>query len=110
MQKTLLNRLNKDQIGTPVSSNALSRFFAAADKEIKISSVVISEPINTKEQARKEGHGLPKETNGVIAVIVLTAIDAKLSKYGIQYWTLEEIEKGSIKNTDRTISTFVERL
>ena len=46
--------------------------------------------------------------NGRVAVISVTKISKRKQCMGVQFWTAEQIEQGSIKNTDGTTSKFVE--
>ena len=65
---------------------------------------------NTVNEVRNSGLKLTKESNGRIAVIVLTPYSARKANYGIQFWTPEMIEVGTSKNTDNTTSIFIEKL
>lgn len=65
---------------------------------------------NSIDEVRNSGSKLSKSLNGRIPVIVLTIVSKDCSTYGIQFWTPEMIEVGNSKNTDNTISTFVENL
>jgi uncharacterized phage-like protein YoqJ len=71
---------------------------------------------NTIEQVRAESEYLVKKSQGIDimydrkAVIVLTPYSAKKGHYGIQFWTSREIRQLTSKNTDNTISTFIEML
>ena len=65
---------------------------------------------NTVNEVRDSGLKLTKESNGRIAVIVLTPYSTRKANYGIQFWTPEMIEVGTSKNTDNTTSTFIEKL
>lgn len=66
---------------------------------------------NTIEEVR-EGDIKAKALNGNgrTAVIVETEFSPGVSNYGTQFWTDEMIKAGISKNTDKTISTFVEKL
>jgi hypothetical protein len=44
--------------------------------------------------------------NGVIPVCSKTIV-ANIETYGMQFWTPEEIAKGEIVNTDKTISYYI---
>jgi len=65
---------------------------------------------NTISETRQSGAKLTKESNGRTAVIVLTPYSARKANYGIQFWTPEMIAAGTAKNSDNTISTFIENL
>ena len=65
---------------------------------------------NTIKEVRKSSLKITKESNGRIAVIVLTPYSARKADYGIQFWTPEMIENGTSKNSDNTVSTFIEKL
>jgi hypothetical protein len=64
----------------------------------------------TLSELRKSSSKIPKTNNGRIAVIVLTHYAANCANHGIQFWTPGMIELGVSQNTDRTISTFIEKL
>lgn len=65
---------------------------------------------NTINEVRESGLKLTKESNGRIAVIVLTPYSARKANYGIQFWTSEMIKLRYSKNTDNSISTYIEKL
>lgn len=57
-----------------------------------------------------QNRNFSKTCNGRIAVICLTPYEKNKATYGIQFWTDEMIEIGTSKNTDNSISTFIEKL
>ncbi len=65
---------------------------------------------NTIAEVRQSHSKLSKETNGRLAVIVLTDYSPRKQQYGVQYWTPEMIALGNSKNTDRTNSKFISNL
>ena len=67
--------------------------------------------INTIEQARKDGQTVSKQVNDLFAVIVLTENKYhQTSQYGVQYWTRKMIDDKFSRNTDHSISEFIEYL
>lgn len=65
---------------------------------------------NTIKSVRESCAKIEKKNNGRIAVVVATNRSARKSSYGIQFWTPEMILMGESKNTDNTVSKFVETL
>ena len=65
---------------------------------------------NTIQEVRNSSTKISKESNGRTSVIVETPYSARKSVYGVQFWTREMIAAGVAKNTDNTVSRFVEIL
>lgn len=60
---------------------------------------------------RNEHLNLSKYSNGRYAVIVKTvSLNEDVFTYGVQYWTKEMIQQKQSKNTDHSISSFIENL
>lgn len=66
--------------------------------------------INTINEVRAESSKISKNGNGRTAVIVETPFSANKSIYGVQFWTVEMIDKQTAINTDKSISTFIQIL
>jgi hypothetical protein len=66
--------------------------------------------INTIQEVRENNQKAAGFSNGRHAVIVTLPISARRFQYGVQFWTLEQIEKGQSINSDNSISKFVEVL
>ena len=65
---------------------------------------------NTIQQVRNSSTKISKESNCRISVIVETPYSTIKSVYGVKFWTKEMIETGMSKNTDNTVSKFIEIL
>ena len=61
---------------------------------------------NTIEEVKKQR--VPAFNVDVKAVIVETEYKKGVSQYGVQYWSSTWVSQGTQKNTDGTISKFVQ--
>lgn len=67
--------------------------------------------INSIEEIRNESSKISRTiTNNRFAVIVLTPFSKTKQQYGVQFWTNEMIECGVSENSDKSKSTYCEKL